>query len=208
MRTYMASCVARNQLRQKTIAALMASGWPEEPVVCLEDRWWEMPLERHMALVRTILEIAALADGEDDLIVLLEDDILFNRHFPHNVACWQPIRTHQPGHHFFASLFNPGVVFVTMDVSRACAAAKPETVYGAQALILSKETARFFVTCWGVCPATHADIKLARLAAMVCPILFHVPSLVQHVGIESLWGGPFLSATDFDDQWLAPASTL
>jgi hypothetical protein len=76
--------------------------------------------------------------------------------------------------------------------------------FGSQALLISPSTARYLVTCWGVEPGPHADLKLARLAARVCPLVYHLPSLVQHVGVQSLWGGPFHSAADFDKDWRSP----
>jgi hypothetical protein len=47
------------------------------------------------------------------------------------------------------------------------------------------------------------DIKLSRLAAPLCPLLFHSPSLVQHVGVASTWGGPYHQASDYDAYWRA-----
>ena len=31
-----------------------------------------------------------------------------------------------------------------------------------------------------------------------------VNSVVQHVGFNSLWGGPYIFAQDFDERWTAP----
>jgi hypothetical protein len=204
IRAYMISCPAREQLRAATIASLKAGGWLEAPVVCLEDRQWELPLHRHMALVRSALELAR-HDVHAQMILFLEDDVIFNRHFRQNLEAWQPLREHRPGDHFFASLFNPGVRFLRSDPARACAEAKPDSVWGSQALLIARRTVQFFATCWGSYSAFNADIKLARLAAKLCPILFHQPSLVQHVGKESCWGGPFLNARDFRAEWRSPA---
>jgi hypothetical protein len=198
----MVSCLAREQTRAATIASLKSSGWAEDPVVCLEDPECKLPLHRHMMLVRTTLELAR-RNSDAEMILLLEDDVIFNRRFKHNLEAWEPLRAHRPGNHFFASLFNPGVRFLRFDPALACAEAQPDSVCGAQALLIDRQTAHLFATCWGVIPALHADIKLARLAALVCPILYHVPSLVQHIGLESRWNGPFLSANDFEAEWLA-----
>jgi hypothetical protein len=203
MRSYIASCEARNGLRARTIDSFLSSGWTEPPVVVFDDAAWEIPLDRHRALVRRILEMVRKSSGDDDLVLLLEDDIVCNRHLRHNLENWRPIRTHRRGEHFFASLFNPGVKFSGEVADANYARAQPETVYGSQALILSRETAHFLATCWGMIPVEHADLKVMRLAGMICPILYHVPSLVQHVGRPSLWGGPFLTAEDFDPEWRA-----
>ena len=46
------------------------------------------------------------------------------------------------------------------------------------------------------------DIKISRLAAQLDePIFYHVPSLVQHVGKRSTWGGKFHFAADYDPLW-------
>lgn len=205
IQAYMISCPAREQLRAGTIASLKAGGWLEPPIVCLEDRQWELPLHRHMALVRSALELAR-RDEHAQMILFLEDDVIFNRHFRQNLDAWQPLREQRPGDHFFASLFNPGVRFLRSDPARACAEAKPDSVWGSQALLIARPTVQFVATCWGSYAAFNADIKLARLAANLCPILFHQPSLVQHVGKESCWGGPFLLARDFEAEWRSPAA--
>jgi hypothetical protein len=159
------------------------------------------PLDRHMALVRRILGIAA---KEDDIFLFLEDDLDFNLHLLHNVSAWSPPREVPRGGHFFASLYNPGVQFQKTFPELSYAEAWPKTALGTQALLLSPATAQYMVTCWGVEPGPHADIKLARLAARVCPLYYHLPSLVQHVGVHSLWNGPFHSAVDFDKEWKSP----
>jgi hypothetical protein len=35
-------------------------------------------------------------------------------------------------------------------------------------------------------------------------LYYHVPSLVQHVGKKSVWGGFFHQAADYDPLWKAP----
>ena len=52
------------------------------------------------------------------------------------------------------------------------------------------------------------DIRMSRLAGRFRPPLFyHAPSLVQHLGTVSTWGGGFHEAPDFDPDWkAAPAS--
>jgi hypothetical protein len=51
------------------------------------------------------------------------------------------------------------------------------------------------------------DIKMSRLAAKIGkPIYYHSPSLVQHVGQASVWGGSFHQSADFDADWRKLAS--
>ena len=202
----MASCPVRARVRRNTLGALSKTDWGEAPTVCLEDPRWTIPLHRHMSLFRSTLEAARRSDGE--LFLLLEDDLLFNRFLRHNLEAWEPIRALRCDMHFFASIFNPGVVIRKVDGQRNWAEAEPLSVFGSQGLVISRRTVEYLVTCWGVVSVTHADIKLARLAALVCPILYHQPSLVQHVGFNSLWGGPFTAASDFDPRWTASRPEL
>ncbi len=52
--------------------------------------------------------------------------------------------------------------------------------------------------------AWRQDIALARLAAQLAPLHYHVPSLVDHLGGESSWSGPQHPAQDFDPEWRRP----
>ena len=139
----------------------------------------------------------------NEIFLFLEDDLDFNRHFFYNLAAWTPLQRHSAGSHFFASLFNPGVRFLRSFPDSAYSEASPSSVVGSQAMILSRATARYLVTCWGVEPGPFADRKVSRLAGRVCPLFYHLPSLVQHIGTKSVWGGPFTQASDFDKQWKA-----
>jgi hypothetical protein len=201
---YMASCIARDELRGRTVASLNATDWNGMLTVEFDDSNLPSPLERNAELVRRILRFAAKQD--DEVFLFLEDDLDFNCHFLRNLAAWAPLRRHTAGSHFYASLYNPGVRFRRSFPSCAYGEAHPSSVLGSQSIILSRATARYIVTCWGVEPGPFADCKVARLAGRVCPLFFHLPSLVQHVGTKSLWGGPFHQAADFDKLWKASES--
>lgn len=165
------------------------------------DEGSELPLERQSSLVLGILKRAVKEDVE--LILLLEDDLIFNKHLSHNVRAWCPVRLLEPGQHLFASLFNVGVTLDTFVPELAFGSVRSCSVVGSQAFLISHATVAFMATCWGVEPALHIDIKLSRLAARMGPIFYHVPSLVQHVGYKSTWGGPMLAAPDFNAGWKA-----
>jgi hypothetical protein len=48
------------------------------------------------------------------------------------------------------------------------------------------------------------DIRILSLAKrMGKPVFYHAPSLVQHIGAKSTWGGGFHKAFDFDPSWRA-----
>ena len=201
LRAYMASCSARDELRARTMANLNATDWNGALTVEFDDPHLPTPLERAAELVRRILCFAARQNNE--IFLFLEDDLDFNRHFFYNLAAWTPLQRHSAGSHFFASLFNPGVRFLRSFPDSAYSEASPSSVVGSQAMILSRATARYLVTCWGVEPGPFADRKVSRLAGRVCPLFYHLPSLVQHIGTKSVWGGPFTQASDFDKQWKA-----
>jgi hypothetical protein len=80
--------------------------------------------------------------------------------------------------------------------------ADPDAVYGSQALVLSHATVRFVVERWEEVEGMQ-DIRMSRLASRLGPIHYHLPSLVQHTGVESAWGGPFHATIEFDDRWRA-----
>jgi hypothetical protein len=200
--TYMRSCTSRADLRALTIRELMCTDWRQLPVVCLETpELSEAPLYRLMMLTHSVLERAAVDEAE--FVLLLEDDLIFNVHVRHNLANWQPLRRLGRDEHFFASLLNLSTVFKRVDSQFNYAEVHPNSFCGSQALIISRRTAAYLAACWGMLPAMHADVKMARLAARVCPLISHVPSLVQHVGFASVWGGPFMAADDFNRSWKA-----
>src|SRR5215472_15343448 len=180
---YMQSCRAREAARDNTIVELSRTDWNEPPIVELDDLSSELPLERQLLLVLRILRRAVSDHAE--LILLLEDDLSFNRYLRHNIDAWYPLKHFRQGQHFFASLFNPGVAFSKLCPELAYAEACPLSVLGSQALLFSRATAQYMITYWGIEAAAHADVKLRSLAARVCPLFYHVPSLVQHVGLAS-----------------------
>jgi hypothetical protein len=198
LRAYMVSCQARDAVRSRTPANLSATDWRGELIVELDDSTLTSPVERHLALVRRILRRAAAGD---ESFLLLEDNLSFNRYLFQNLEAWYPLRQLAQGEHFFASLYNSGLQFVGFFPELAYGEASPGSVRGSQAFLISPATARYMVTCWGVERSPHADLRLARLAARVTPLLYHVPSLVQHEGTESTWRGPFSRSVDFDENW-------
>jgi hypothetical protein len=201
LKCYMQSCASREQLRLNTLAGLSRTDWNEEPVVEIDGAQSELPLERQSLLVAKILRRAIAEKAE--LILLLEDDLIFNENLRHNIRAWYPVRELRDDQHFFASLCNLGVTFDRFVPTLAYGEAPPGSFMGSQALLISRATVRYMMTCWGVEAAVHVDLKLSRLAARVCPLFYHVPSLVQHVGRESTWGGPMLASRDFDRAWKA-----
>ena len=200
IKAYMISCASREEQRRQTIANLRTSDWDEEPVVVLDRSTSPVPVQR---IVETALALLQRADADGSpLILFLEDDLEFNRHLRHNLEAWPPLRRLQPGEHFFASLYNPGIAAYRSDAVDGYFIAVPAGVYGSQAFLLSRETVRYLVDHWHE-RREPIDHRMARLAARVSPLYYHGPSLIQHVGYQSVWGGWYHSARDFDANWRA-----
>jgi hypothetical protein len=75
-------------------------------------------------------------------------------------------------------------------------------VQGSQAFILSLASACHLIEHWDELDDPH-DFRMPRLLGKVCSVYYHTPSLVQHVGRSSTWGGPYLRADDFRSDWKA-----
>ena len=144
--------------------------------------------------------LAALTVGlnkfpDANVLLFLEDDIIFNRHLVHNLQRWTPLRnlaTSIPGPQpsarklFFGSLYDPNVREIRMVEAEHYFIADPEAVYGSQAFVMSRAMAEHFVAHWHSIPGMQ-DIKMSRLAAQLVSIVYHLPSLVQHVDVQSTW---------------------
>jgi hypothetical protein len=196
---YVLSCPDREEVRVRTLASLAGSDWDEEPRVVVDETSYERRQERQSETALRLLLHAI--DDAPPFVLFLEDDLEFNRHLRHNLERWRPIEEAVDGH-FFASLYNPSVLAQRRDPDRASFVAEAGCVYGSQAIILSRAMVRFASVHWYDIPGMQ-DIKLSRLAAPLCPLLYHSPSLVQHVGVASTWGGPHHRAIDYDAYWRA-----
>jgi len=140
-------------------------------------------------------------DGTEDYLLLLEDDIEFNRHLLHNLHRWPPLRQRLVT---LAGLFNAGMRELAFDLPQHAVVIDPQAIIGCQALLLSRSTAAYVVRNWDRYP-TPLDLRLARLASELNrPLYYHSPSLVQHVGTTSTWGGRFYQAADYDPTWKSP----
>ena len=149
---------------------------------------------------------------EADVIVFCEDDVIFNRHLRHNLEHWKPLlkvvepeyegfclgfgpliqnehilpHAGQAPEYFFGSLYDPTIRELAAFPEDHYFIADPEAVYGSQCYVMNRKMAEYFVEHWWEVPGMQ-DIKMSRLAARVTPIYYHMPSLVQHVGINSTW---------------------
>jgi len=197
---FMMSCAERSLLRCQTLSDLRATDWDEEPAIEINQTASGEARERILATAFRLLFRAI--DTRPDIILFLEDDLRFNRHLRANLGCWHPLSGIGRGCHFFGSLYNPRVQELERHNDRGYFIADPRSIFGSQALILSLATVRHLVEHWDEVDGL-LDFKMSRLAAAVCPIYYHIPSLVQHVGYSSTWGGPYHRACDFRPDWKA-----
>jgi hypothetical protein len=133
-----------------------------------------------------------------DYLLFLEDDLAFNRHLRHNLQHWRPL---QAGTVKLASLYNPALRELACDTRNNARLVTPDHVFGSQAFLISRRAVRHIVRYWYRVQGMQ-DIRISRLAGRLGqPVFYHAPSLVQHLGRESLWGARFHEAMDFYPAW-------
>lgn len=186
---------------RRTLDSLSASGWTDEPHVVLDDGEGKTRLERIHRTWQKVIRRAAAA--RSDFTLLLEDDVVFGTWFRQNLLSWKLLGAVPPRRAFYASLYNPGRPFLVRRPEERYLVAEPRLVWGAQALVLTPQTARFIAEHWGTADG-NPDMRMPQIAARVTPIYYHAPSLVDHAPVPTTWGGMEHSAIDFDPEWLAP----
>jgi len=201
--TVVITCPGRDELCRATVDSLRVTGWPDTwPVVVSLDEAVE-GTKQHRQQMNARNALCAGIALEPDFIMFLEDDVAFNAHVGYNLTQWRPVRDRWLG---MASLYNP-----TIHQAERCDAehwfrADAGAIYGSQAYLFSLDTARYVADHWHEVEGMQ-DIKMSRLTARGgWPIYYHAPSLVQHVGMQSTWGGGYHYAPDFDPQFRATPS--
>jgi hypothetical protein len=102
-----------------------------------------------------------------------------------------------------ASLYNPNIRQRVVCETEHWFEAEPTAIYGSQAYLFTRQAATLVTERWDEI-AGMQDIKMSRLAALLGLIYYHTPSLVQHVGRESAWGGKFHWTQDFNPAFRNP----
>lgn len=196
----MISCTERAEMRSITLNNLARTDWGDEPVTVQSDHeTHENHRERQVECA--LLALKAMIRTKADYFLFLEDDLDFNRYIRHNLQQWEPVRK---GTVTLASLYNPRVHDLGCDIRCQARIVDPRSVFGSQAFLLSRHTANYIVRRWEEVHGMQ-DIRMSRLAACLGkPLLYHAPSLVQHIGQVSVWGGGFHQAFDFDPDWQHP----
>ena len=196
----MVSCAERAEVRAQTLRNLAATDWDAAVELAIDDEAETDRIARIAATWRKALVHAAQADA--DAVLVMEDDLDFNRHLRENVASWPPLAGINRGQPFFGSLYNPGLPAMHAWIEGRCAILSPEACWGAQTYVVSPALAGYLLSTWNEIGA-EPDIRMPRLAGRLLPIYCHRPSLVEHVGHVSTWGGIQHHAVDFDRDWRA-----
>jgi len=193
----MISCPERTEVRERTLQNLAATDWGSRPV-CVQMDQGTFTKKQERQTHTSYLALRQGVNSGAEYILFLEDDLEFNRWFHHNLLHWSPLAQRIVA---LGGLYNPGVKPLACDVNNHATVVDPQSVFGSQAFLISLRAAEFFLQHWSEVEGMQ-DIKMSRLAAkMKRPIFYHAPSLVQHLGIQSVWGGFFHQAPDYDPNW-------
>jgi hypothetical protein len=189
----------RAWLFEQTLRDLYRSEWV--PPVCVYQGVDVVQSEgdRVVAGARYVLEHAVGCGAQ--FIIFLEDDLRFNRYLAHNLRTWLPLQNVAPTDFFVASLYDPGVRALEYCHDDGYFVADPECAYGSQALVLSVPSARDILAHWDEESGFH-DFRLFRLGARRCPIHYHIPPLVQHVGSPISASRVIHCVAEFDPYWM------
>ncbi len=200
MRAVMISCQERAARRRQTLRNLAGTDWGREPVHVVIDRHPSPdPRERQTATALSALQWGLASDAE--YLLFLEDDLSFNRHIRHNLNHWNLLQNRTIT---LAGLYNPHLGESACDPANQALILNPNRIFGSQAFLISKPTMDCIVRNWDRVEGMQ-DIKISRLAGLLKrPIVYHCPSLVQHVGTKSVWGGWYHYASDYERHWKAP----
>jgi ADP-heptose:LPS heptosyltransferase len=195
----MISCRERDELRRRTLENLAKTDWGDMPLhIHFDSPADGTPFQRQVQSSRLALKKSL--DYRADYILFLEDDLDFNRNIRHNLCNWIPVRRRAVT---LGSLYNPRIRERACDLGSNVRIVDPNLAFGSQALLLSREIVDYVVRRWDDVPGGQ-DVKIARLVGRLRkPVFYHAPSLVQHVGAVSTWGGGFHQASDFDPVWKA-----
>lgn len=197
IRAYMLTCPSRQAVLGRTLLHLEKTDWNDRPVVICDSL--NLP-DRKISQEQNALRLLKVAAEDDaDYTLFLEDDLEFNQHLRYNLNNWAPIK-HK--FLFFGSLYNPNICGLhnsgdAVRHNNNYFLSSTEYYYGSQALLLSRSAMRLVIAAWESEPGMQ-DIKISRIVGRYNPIVhFHLPSLVQHIGL-STWGGVDHQTAEFD----------
>jgi len=195
----MMTCPERKQLCDQTIKNFAATDWNEGLAFVQMDNGENN--NHHKRQMRTAwLALKHCLDLKSDYFLFFEDDLIFNKNLRYNLEQWMPLREQSIT---LAGLYNPGLHESACNIKENFMVINPNAIFGSQAFLISRATVQYLTHNWNRVQGLQ-DIKISRLAGRLKqPILYHAPSLVDHVGEKSVWGGWFHRAIDFDPLWRA-----
>jgi hypothetical protein len=200
------SCRERAALREQTVASFARTDWTGAPLQTILDDG--SVSDRVAAIANTWRRtVTAARESDADYGLLMDDDLEINGLIEHNIRNWAPLRAGRPDWPLFASLYNPGHAVLRRHYAEHYLVADPWAFWGNQALVASRATLAYLLRFWDD-EGGPADLKMARLAARVGPLYYHAPSLVQHLGNVSTWGGIRHQSPDYDATFRAPGAAL
>ena len=162
---------------------------------------------KRQAQIENAYNVLTWADKQDcDYLMFCEDDIIINRYIVSNLKQWTPVK-----YEFclVASLYDnlrpvPGTV---RDNFRQLT---PSNFGDSQCILIKKCFISFILSQWDKHhPAQLHGFRIFHsLFGVNQNLIFHNPSLVQHVGTVSSWGnGRFFSQVEnFDREWRAESA--
>jgi hypothetical protein len=205
IRPRMVSCAQRDDVRAQTLHSWRQTDWDGEVLVEL-DRGFHPEVAARIEDTWLRVIQAAADDPEARFSLLMEDDLLFNRFLRHNLQRWPPlvgIAGNPRDCPFYGSIYRCDQPMYWRHQGQRYFLAAPERAWGAQAILLSRATARHIVKHWPAGPEPQ-DLKMAALAAQIGLVHYHDPSLVQHRAVPSTWSPRSHQASDFDADFRAP----
>lgn len=201
---YILTCAQRKQQLDSTLTSLAASDWPHAPVIVCDSCAIESrgltetnPRARGTRAYGHILGLFSASEAR--LALIVEDDVVFNHYLAHNLALWPVLDWPDFA---LGNLYNIG--FTGMDAS-VPAGFEPHSkaCYGSQALLLTHALACHLLNVWPNYPDLGQDIIIYKEHCIVGRHFVHRPSLVNHVGGQSLVGSHNHVACDFNQSWRA-----
>jgi hypothetical protein len=195
----MISCAERQKICQQTRKIFESTDWEDLPIRLHLDRDSGVDYRRRRSQC-AYLALQSSLEGDGDYVLLLEDDLDFNRYLSHNLHRWHPLQSRRVT---IASLCNPSVRESACDARHNTRIVASHCALGNQAFLISKPTVNYLVGNWNNVHGT-LDLKISRLAGRLGrPFLYHAPSLVQRKGKAGPWSEGVHRAVDFDPNWRA-----
>ena len=191
---------SRKKWLARTLSSLSRTDWSEEPGIASNHEYQKDDPDEQKSPYDALPPLSRFLQSRADYLLLIEDDLDFNRHLRHNLFKWLPLSS---GKLSLASLYNPNVREMACDLHAAYRVVNPSFIRGSQALLLSKAVARAVVRNWEK-ESGSTEFKISRFAPRVARhVFYHAPSLVQHMAPGSNWPGLRARARDFDPDWRA-----